>query len=220
MVSEGTVRAVLLDGMGTLIRLVPPAPALARALEVDELTAERAFRAEAAYYVVHHLEGRHPSALEDLRRRCAAVLAEAAGTDPAGALGALMGSLRFEPWEDAAPALAELRALGLRLVVASNWDCSLPGRLAEVGLLELVDAVVTSAEVGAAKPDARIFHAALERAGCEAAEALHVGDSAENDVAGARAAGLRALLLDRSGEGGDGTVTSLAELPALLSSSR
>jgi putative hydrolase of the HAD superfamily len=217
MTTEGTVRAVLLDGMGTLLRLVPPAPALARALGVDEATAESAFRAEVAYYVVHHLEGSDPSSLGDLRRRCAAVLAEAAGTDPARALDALMGSLRFEPWEDAAPALAQLRAAGLRLVVVSNWDCSLPEVLDGIGLGPLVDAVVMSAVVGAAKPDARIFQAALEVAGCRPGEAVHVGDSPEDDQMGAIGAGLRGLLLDRRGTPGTGTVTSLSELPSLLS---
>jgi putative hydrolase of the HAD superfamily len=217
MTTEGTVRAVLLDGMGTLLRLVPPTPALARALGVDEATAESAFRAEVAYYVVHHLEGSDPSSLGDLRRRCAAVLAEAAGTDPARALDALMGSLRFEPWEDAAPALAQLRAAGLRLVVVSNWDCSLPEVLDGIGLGPLVDAVVMSAVVGAAKPDARIFQAALELAGCAPGEAVHVGDSPEDDQMGAIGAGLRGLLLDRRGTPGTGTVTSLSELPSLLS---
>ncbi|MDX6674860.1 MAG: hypothetical protein QOH11_2278 [Solirubrobacteraceae bacterium] len=203
--------------MGTLLRLVPPAPALARVLGVDEPTADRAFRAEVAYYVVHHLEGSDPSSLGDLRRRCAAVLAESAGTDPARALDALMGSLRFEPWEDAAPALVQLREAGLRLVVVSNWDCSLPEVLDGIGLGALVDAVVTSAVVGAAKPDPRIFEAALEAAGCAPGEAVHVGDSPEQDLMGAIGAGLRGLLLDRSGSPGTGTVTSLSELPSLLS---
>ena len=145
------------------------------------------------------------------------MLAEAAGTDPARALDALMGSLRFEPWEDAAPALAQLRAAGLRLVVVSNWDCSLPEVLDGIGLGPLVDAVVMSAVVGAAKPDARIFQAALELAGCAPGEAVHVGDSPEDDQMGAIGAGLRGLLLDRRGTPGTGTVTSLSELPSLLS---
>jgi putative hydrolase of the HAD superfamily len=217
MTTEGTVRAVLVDGMGTLLRLVPPAPALARALGVDEATAESAFRAEVAYYVAHHLEGSDPSSLGDLRRRCAAVLAEAAGTDPARALDALVGSLRFEPWEDAAAALVQLREAGLRLVVVSNWDCSLPEVLDGIGLGALVDAVVTSAVVGAAKPDARIFEAALEAAGCAAGQAVHVGDSPEDDVMGAIGAGLRGVLLDRGGTRDTATVTSLSELPSLLS---
>jgi putative hydrolase of the HAD superfamily len=209
-----TVEAVLLDGMGTLVRLVPPAPALAEALGVDLATAERAFRAEVAYYVAHHLEGSDASSLDDLRRRCAGALAEVARVDPARALEALMASLRFEAFADAAPVLRRLRARGLRLVVVSNWDCSLPDVLERVGLRELVDEVVTSAVVGAAKPAAAIFEAALAAARCAAAEAVHVGDSVANDIEGARAAGIRALLLDREG-GGD--LASLAQLPALLS---
>jgi putative hydrolase of the HAD superfamily len=217
MTPEGTVRAVLLDGMGTLLRLVPPVPALAAALGVDEATAESAFRAEVAYYVEHHIEGSDHATLADLRRRCAAVLARAAGSGPERALEALMGSLRFEPWEDASPTLVRLRAAGLRLVVVSNWDCSLPEVLDGIGLGALVDAVVTSAVVGAAKPDPRIFEAALEAAGCAPGEAVHVGDSPEQDLMGAIGAGLRGLLLDRSGSPGTGTVTSLSELPSLLS---
>src|SRR5436305_5218150 len=172
-------KTVFLDGMGTLIRLPPPP------------LPEHAFRAEAAYYVEHHLEGRDPESLSDLRRRCAAV----AGVS----VGVLMDAIRFEAFEDAQPALRELRGRGLRLVVVSNWDYALPDVLARIGLLELVDAVVASAAVGAAKPDPRIFQAALARAGCAPTEALHIGDSPEKDVAGAEAAGIPALLLDRAG---------------------
>ena len=200
--------------MGTLLRLVPPVPALARALGVDEPTAERAFRAEVAYYLEHQLEAVDTAALADLRRRCASVLAEAAGVDPSGALAALMGSLRFEAFPDALPALGEVRARGLRVVVVSNWDSGLPAVLEAIGLADAVDAVITSAGVGAAKPDARIFGAALRAAGCGPAEAVHVGDSPEHDVAGAEAVGIRALLIAR---GGGGDLSSLEELPALLS---
>jgi 2-haloalkanoic acid dehalogenase type II len=208
------VRAVLLDGMGTLVHLIPPAPALAQALGVDLETAERAFRAEVDYYLVHQLEGSDPSALGDLRRRCADVLADAAGVPRESALDALMGSLRFEAFDDVAPALEELRARGLRLIVVSNWDWSLTDVLGSAGLLPLLDGVITSAEVGASKPAPAIFEAGLTAAGCPAAAAVHVGDSVEQDVEAARAVGIRALLLARQG-GGD--LRSLAELPALLS---
>ena len=70
-----------------------------------------------------------------------------------------------------------------------------------------LDGVVTSAAVGARKPDPAMFEAALEIAGCSADEALHVGDTPAEDVAGAQAAGIRALLIDRDG-GGD--IDSLA----------
>jgi putative hydrolase of the HAD superfamily len=68
--------------------------------------------------------------------------------------------------------------------------------------------------VGAAKPDPAIFEAGLAEAGCAAAEAVHVGDSPDHDAQGARGAGIRSILIARSG-GGD--LTSLEELPALLS---
>src|SRR3954454_16839536 len=192
------VKAVLLDGMGTLLRLEPPAPRLAAALGVDLATAERAFRAEVAYYLEHQLDGSDTRGLADLRRRSADVLADAAGVPRAGALEALLESLQFEAFADVAPALRDMRTRGLRLVVVSNWDCGLSQVLDRLGLLELIDAVVTSAEVAAAKPHARIFEAALAAAGCAPEEALHVGDSPEADVAGATAAGIRALLIDRA----------------------
>jgi len=202
MASQGTewsTKAVFLDGMGTLVRLVSPSP----------LLGAEVFRAEAEYYVAHHLEGHDAESVADLRRRCA----EVAGVR----VEVLMGALRFEAFEDAPVALEDLRALGLRLVVVSNWDASLPDTLESVGLLKLVDDVVFSASVGVAKPDPRVFETALERSGLAPGEVLHVGDSPKNDIQGARAAGIRAILLDRSGESAPDRIASLAELPALLS---
>jgi putative hydrolase of the HAD superfamily len=131
----------------------------------------------------------------------------------------MLDAIRFHAFPDAAPALRELRARGLRLVVASNWDCSLPQVLEQAGLADLVDGVVASALVGADKPAPELFAAALELAGCDASEAVHVGDSPANDVAGAAAAGIRPVLLQRDGTrapGGPTTIASLAELPGLL----
>jgi putative hydrolase of the HAD superfamily len=201
------VTAILLDALGTLVRLEPPAPRLrevlrGRGLEVGAEACERAFAAEIAYYVEHHTEGRDRSTLAELRNRCAAVLQEALAVPelaPADARAAMLESLSFEPFPDAAPALRELRERGLALVVVSNWDCSLREVLARAGLAPLVDGVVTSAEVGTRKPDPALFGVALQVAGADPAEALHVGDSPGNDVAGARAAGIRAVLLDRDG---------------------
>ncbi|MFL5896820.1 MAG: HAD family hydrolase [Thermoleophilaceae bacterium] len=223
MASQRTVKAVLLDGMGTLIRLVPPAPALAAGLGVDAETAARAFRAEVDYYVAHHLEGGDPAGLARLRRGCAEVVAEVAHTDVDAAHDALMGALRFEAFADAPGALRALRERGLRLVVASNWDWSLTAVLERIGLLPLLDGAVASAVVGAAKPDGRIFTAALELAGCSPAEALHVGDSLEADYEGATATGVEAVLLDRGATAaaspdGPRAIRSLAELAPLLSS--
>jgi putative hydrolase of the HAD superfamily len=222
------IRAVLLDSLGTLLRLEPPAPRLRaelarRGFEVDAELAERAFAAEIAYYVEHHSEGRDRSSLAELRNRCAAVLHDVLavpGLPIATAREAMLDSIRFEPYDDAAPALRELRRRGLRLVVASNWDCSLRAVLERAGLAVLVDGVAGSAEVGARKPDRALFEAALRLARCAAGEAVHVGDSPVNDVDGARAAGIRPVLVDRDGRGERPpevpVVAGLGELTAVI----
>jgi HAD superfamily hydrolase (TIGR01509 family) len=204
------MQAVLLDALGTLVELEPPWEHLPDAPE----RAERAFRTEMAYYREHAVEGRDEGSLADLRARCAALLS--GGLAREVPVSEMMDAIRFRALDDAAPALEGLRAKGLRLVVVSNWDYALPDVLERVGLAGLLDGVVTSAGVGVAKPDPAIFLEALRVAGCEANEALHVGDSSEEDVAGARSAGIRALHLDRSG-GGD--LSSLAELPAAIGDS-
>jgi putative hydrolase of the HAD superfamily len=222
-------RAVLLDGMGTLVALEPPHERLRTALreaagiDVSGRAAKDAFKAEIQHYLGSHLEGRDAESLDRLRSECAAVLQTALGdvaadVDPAIVKQAMLQAIRFDAYADAAPALRALRDGGLRLVVASNWDCSLPEALAQAGLLHLVDAVVASAVVGAAKPDARLFDAALEAAGCAPHEAIHVGDSLDKDVAGATAAGIAALLLVRGGDAPPGVpvIRSLTELPAVL----
>jgi len=194
---QAVTRCVLLDALGTLVRLEPPWDHLDG--EPSE-PLERAFRAEMSYYREHSDEGRDPDSLAALRRRCAAILSAELGREVA--VEEMMAAIRFRAYRDAAPALAELRVLGVRLVCVSNWDYSLPDVLARVGLADELDGVVTSAAVGARKPDPRLFEAALEVAGRAADEALHVGDTPTEDVEGAKAAGIRALLIDRDG-GGD-----------------
>ena len=207
------MQAVLLDALGTLVELEPPWIHLGEALELEPEAVRPAFEKEMAFYRGHSGEGRDSSSLADLRERCAALLSRELGTEVS--VEEMMAAIRFRAFDDAAPALEELRERGLRLVVVSNWDYALPEVLERVGLLGLLDGVVTSAGVAAAKPDPAIFRAALEVAGADASEALHVGDSSEEDIAGASAAGIRAVLLDRSG---NGDVSSLAELAASLPS--
>ena len=222
------IRAVLLDSFGTLVRMDPPGPHLRRELraragvDVGEEEAAAAFEAEIRFYLEHHLEGRDAASLEELRDRCAAVLADALPRprlEHEAVRGPMLASLRFAPFPEAPSALRALRAMGLRLVVASNWDCSLAQVLSGAGLGRLVDGVVASAQAGAAKPDPALFEAALRVAGCGPGEALHVGDSPELDVAGALRAGLRAVLLQR--EPGAAaqvpTIQGLDQLPSVIS---
>jgi putative hydrolase of the HAD superfamily len=89
--------------------------------------------------------------------------------------------------------LARLRARGLRTGVVSNFDRRLPEILEGLGIAAQLDAIVLPSDARAAKPDRRIFALALERVDVAAAEALFVGDDAQRDLEGARAAGLQAV---------------------------
>ena len=213
--------------LGTLVELQDPVPRLRAELrrrtgvDVGDEAAARGFAAEISYYLDHHMEGRDRESLDDLRDRCAERMDEALGADGlprADIRAAMMDSLEFRPFPDVKPALSELRERGLRLVIASNWDWSLPQWVERAGLDGLVDGTASSAVVGAAKPAPDVFREALRLAGAEPAEALHVGDSLEGDVHGARGAGIRAVLIQRGGEPPDGVeaIRSLAALPSLL----
>ena len=224
---------VTLDALGTLVALQPPAPLLVgelrtRGVEVGVRQAAAAIRAEIAYYRANHDMGADAASRARLRARCTEVLREGlleAGADvatlpPAELQAALLASLRFAAYDDVPPTLRALRAAGHRLVVVSNWDVSLHEMLRATGLRALVDGAVSSAEAGVPKPGAGIFERALALAGGRAANAVHAGDSLEHDVAGARAAGLRAVLVARGGTppevpAGVSVIRSLTELPGL-----
>jgi putative hydrolase of the HAD superfamily len=204
--------AVFMDALGTVVELEPPWPRLAAALGIaaDERVVA-AVRAEMAYYRDHAHEGTDEPALAELRRRCAGLLSAELGREVS--VEQMMDSIRFRAFPDAPPALAELRARGLCLACVSNWDVSLPQVLERCGLGGAFNGVYTSAGSGSRKPDPAIFELALEGCGCEPGEALHVGDSAEEDATGAAAAGIRCLLIDRDG---GGEIGSLAEVVGRL----
>jgi putative hydrolase of the HAD superfamily len=224
---------VTLDAFGTLLELLPPAPRLvdelaARGVQVSTTQASAALRAEIAYYLAHHDSARDSASLALLRDRCAGVLHEAltAAGAPVGALArmqlrdALLAALRFRAYPEVPAALCALRDAGHRLVVVSNWDVSLHDALRDTGLAPLVDATISSAEAGVAKPDPRIFDHALALVGGDPAGALHVGDSVEFDIAGALAAGLQPVLVAREERppgipAGVSVIRSLSELTAL-----
>jgi putative hydrolase of the HAD superfamily len=217
------IRAVLLDALGTLVELERPWPHLvdelaARGVVVTEDDARAAMLAEMAYYRAHHDEAVDWEALKDLRRRCAAVVQEQLRTSLPldDVLDALLAAIRFRAYPEVPDVLARLRAGGARLAVVSNWDVSLHDVLERTGLRPLVDAVVISAELGVAKPDPAIFRAALQRLDATPHVALHVGDSVEYDVAGARAAGIDAVLVARNGAAAPEGVRAIASLSELV----
>jgi putative hydrolase of the HAD superfamily len=123
--------------------------------------------------------------------------------------------------DEVRPALASLRAAGMRLVVVSNANGTLHRMFDRLGLTPAFDAVFDSYDEGIEKPDPRFFHRALELSGADAATTVHVGDLYHVDVVGARAAGVMPVLLDVGGlyAGCDCLrVGSLTELVAALPS--
>ncbi len=118
---------------------------------------------------------------------------------------------RPEAWCEARGArdlLVELRSRRWATGIVSNFDRRLLAILESLGLASLFDAVVLASDVGAAKPDPAIFHRALERLGVSHCDAVVVGNDAEQDLEGARNAGLRAIDVD--------SLAKLSELTGLL----
>jgi HAD superfamily hydrolase (TIGR01509 family) len=143
--------------------------------------------------------------------RYVAYLLDEVGVRDPRVVGALLAWRRsYNPplglWTAAAPRAEEAvrlaRRAGLRTGVISNSNGTVRSILTRLGLADHLDFVLDSHEVGVEKPDPRIFHLALERAGVGAAEAAYIGDLYSVDVRGARAAGISAVLLDPGGYGG------------------
>jgi HAD superfamily hydrolase (TIGR01662 family) len=124
-------------------------------------------------------------------------------------------SENFELYEDVLPVLEALRDAGLKIGLVSNTSRDLDAFVRHHGLD--VDAWVSSGVHGKVKPSPSIFKAVLELLEVEPGAAVMVGDSPEDDVAGAEALGMRGVLIDREGkhEREDALPTLLA-LPSLL----
>ena len=122
----------------------------------------------------------------------------------------------FELYDDALPVLQTLRGLGLKLGLLSNTARDLPAFAAHHGLP--ADALLTSHAHGKEKPHATIFQRMLDLLEVAAEESVMVGDTLEDDIDGARAIGMRAVLVDRGRRYPDtpGRLENLLELPAVL----
>jgi len=122
----------------------------------------------------------------------------------------------FELYEDALPVLDELRRAGLKIGLVTNSSRDVRA-FAEHHALH-VDATIGSLEHGKTKPHASIFAALLELLDVEPGDAAMVGDTIADDIEGARALGMRAILLDRYGRHPDfqPRLEDLYGLPAAL----
>jgi putative hydrolase of the HAD superfamily len=108
-----------------------------------------------------------------------------------------------EPWfiyPDVLPALEQWRRIGIQLGILSNFDTRLYSVLKALKLEEFFTSVTISTEVGFAKPEPEIFTTALQKHYCQPQDAWHIGDSFKQDYQGAKAAGIRSILLERTGQ--------------------
>ena len=202
------IKAIFFDIGDTLIfddpplrdRLVSAAQSVGMALDPARLP--EAYQAAEAFAVTRYVAGivwDAPGAL----RETVAVLWFALGLPPlndsqwAAFTSALMSVTftRCVPSE-ALLLLAELKRRGFVLGAISDWEDTLPEVLADLGLLDYFDALAISSVVGETKPSPLIFGDALAQVGLPPSACLHVGDWYELDAAGAKAAGLSALLFD------------------------
>jgi putative hydrolase of the HAD superfamily len=221
-------RVVLLDAGGTLFTERETRDAIyARALSERGVpaTEEQVARVRMTVHdgMPGQLDGQPPYTDDWFREFIRRLLVELGADLDAEELRAALADHFSRPenfvvFSDVLSTLDDLLERGLRLGVVSNWSDRLEGLIDGLGLRRHFEVVVISAVVGSTKPDPGIFRHALRRLDVPAEQALHVGDHPVNDLAGARRAGLAALLIDREGRSptGPDVLRSLEELPARL----
>ena len=221
-----SLRAVLFDVDFTLVR---PGPELGpegyvragarHGLTLDPARYEAA-RDDALVELQHHPELEHDDTIWFAFTE--RIVCGMGGTSPASyacAVEITRGWERhenFELYEDVVPVLAELRAAGLKIGLVSNSARDVRAFAEHHGLD--IDAGISSFHHGKTKPHASIFRAVLDLLEVQSHEAVMVGDTVEDDVEGARAIGMQAVLVDRLGGHLDfePRIPDLAALPRAL----
>lgn len=122
----------------------------------------------------------------------------------------------WKVFEDAVPALDDLAGRGIPLAIVSNWDERLRPLLDALSLAGYFESILISSEIYFSKPSNVIFDHAIRNLGVPAETILHVGDNVVEDIQGARASGLNAMLIDRMSKSEPGRITSLSQLIPLL----
>jgi putative acetyltransferase len=198
-----TIEAILFDAGGTLIHVDGERFCAAACLAYEPqafFSAESEAAAAARSWVLRHPGSTDAERLPLFLDRFLAALGIHSEEERRAAAGRVAAEhRRANLWSGAAPnagrTLGALRERGYRLGVVSNADGRVRRLLEDAGLAEHLEIVLDSALVGLEKPDPRIFLAAAERLGVPPSSCAYVGDLYEIDVVGARAAGLRAILL-------------------------
>lgn len=212
------VRTVFFDLGDTLMHIHPDVPSVyleacrELGLDADRDRVAAALRVAEGHYRAALRAGRSfesslPEARAFWQEYNQVILAElGAGGDTAAAAGRLSELFWSPPsWRvfpEVHEVLGALRDAGLQLAVISNFTEALTAVCRSHVLDGYFDCLVSSVVSGAQKPDVGIFREALRRTGADPAAAIHVGDNYVADVLGARAAGIDAVLVDRSRGGG------------------
>ncbi len=226
------IRAIFFDIGDTLVFDEPPLrerfwwATQAAGLVYAEERLPQAFRVGQEYALSRYLHGVGNDDAEVQREFAARVLA-ALDVPPLSAAQwqTLAEAFAAVSWKryvhpGAVPLLEALHGRGFVVGAISDWEETLPGVLAELALAPHLDALAVSAVVGVTKPHPRLFAEAMRQAGVRPDECLHVGDWYELDVAGGRAAGMRAILFDhqkRSPDANCPRVETFDDLAGLLS---
>jgi putative hydrolase of the HAD superfamily len=234
------VRWLAFDAVGTLIFADPPVHiayyrvgrrhgSQLKPEEVRDRFREAFHRRAAAWNPTDDVMGdqvtlqavtlQHPVGGEEAERRfwsdvVADVLPDVA--DPAACFEELFAYFaRPQSWTcfaDVEESFAEAQRRGIRLAIASNFDARLHAICDGKPELAPVTVRLISSEIGCRKPGAAFYHALLDACECGPDELLMIGDDQVNDVDGARRLGMRAVRVDRSGNGGNDVLASLCDL--------
>lgn len=197
-----SIKAVALDAFGTIVYIADPRKPYRRLLEIGERGGRPILPSDPA--TIMSMRGDLLAAADTLgialtRQQQLKLLDDV----EAEATSVIV-------FPETLAVLEELRAAGKRLVVVSNLSQPYGDRLKQI-IGPAVDAYVLSYEVGAVKPDPRIYQAATEACGCAPESILFVGDTPMADLDGPRSAGMQARLIDRAGR-----YASMAPIESLL----
>ncbi len=211
------IKAVFFDWFNTLARYEPPREELqSQALQEfgihvspqqiipGLLVADRDFFEENA---VSPVRKRSPEEQAKIYTRYQKTILTEAGVDVSSGpdmfvkimkrVQELSRGMRFVLFDDVLSTLKMLKEKNFILGLLTNLDRDMKPICHELGLEPYINFTVTSGEVGVDKPEPPIFLSALQRAGVNASEAVHVGDQYKMDVIGARGVGINPILIDR-----------------------
>ncbi len=190
-----------------------------------DLTVERATRPvwkSLRRHIEENLDHRTEEELAGFRRRNAGLTASELGIEaPVEVLTEVAERrISFNPYLESESVMEELRAMGHRLYVVSNWDLLLEDVLEDLGWMGYFEAVVASAVVGIEKPDCGIFEEALRISGSARERTVMVGNDPVTDIRGASRCGMDAVMIDRKDDAhvpeATATLPDLRGLPDLL----